>query len=33
MADSDFNINAIITAQTSQFEKGIKKALSSAMGR
>ena len=29
MADSDFNIKAIITAQTSQFEKGISQAQKS----
>ena len=29
MADSDFSIKAIISAQTSQFEKGMKKAQSS----
>lgn len=29
MADADFNVKAIISAQTSQFEKGIKNAQSS----
>ena len=29
MADADFNVKAIISAQTSQFEKGIKSAQSS----
>ena len=30
MADSDFTVKAIISAQTSQFEKGVKKANSAA---